>query len=563
MSNFPDPPRPMRPTSFKEIDKALRRLLGGKHPWARLGTEKRALLLEECITDLKMVADEWVPTVCRGKGHLPGSPGEGETWIGSFMLIMRNLRLLHHAMKHKAAPPLISSSQNANGQHVAKVFPLDSKEKLLFQGFDAELWVEPGKDLTQGKSYREEQKSGKIALVLGAGNQGSIAPMDCLHKLFVENEVCILKLNPVNDYLGPYIIRAFRSLIDGNYLSVVYGGAEVGKYLCQHELVQTIHITGSAKTHDAIVWGENPKEQKSRKEANDPICKKPVTSELGCVDPIMVVPGPWTDKQIDYQARQIVSMATHNAGFNCNSGDVVLMPKGWDKSTQLTERIIQHMQNCPPKKAFYPGTQERYQSYVDHYSDAIICGERTDEIVPWTVFPNVPAQKGEMILSQESFCGLLSITEVDANDPVSYLEKAVPFCNDNIFGSLSCNMLIHPKTQSANRDAFAKAKADLKYGAIGINAWNGVVYGLCTTSWGPYPGNKLSDIGSGIGSIHNTFLIDYPQKSIVTAPFTISPTPAWFYDNRNTVQLGRNLFRFETKPSWINFARVAIQGLRG
>ena len=116
MSNFPDPPRPMRPTSFKEIDKALRRLLGGKHPWARLGTEKRALLLEECITDLKMVADEWVPTVCRGKGHLPGSPGEGETWIGSFMLIMRNLRLLHHAMKHKAAPPLISSSQNANAR---------------------------------------------------------------------------------------------------------------------------------------------------------------------------------------------------------------------------------------------------------------------------------------------------------------------------------------------------------------------------------------------------------------------------------------------------------------
>ncbi len=42
---------------------------------------------------------------------------------------------------------------------------------------------------------------GKLALVLGAGNVASIAPLDVLHKLFIENQVCLLKLNPVNDYL--------------------------------------------------------------------------------------------------------------------------------------------------------------------------------------------------------------------------------------------------------------------------------------------------------------------------------------------------------------------------
>ena len=52
-------------------------------------------------------------------------------------------------------------------------------------------------------------------------------------------------MNP-NEYF-PYIVRAFRALIEGNYLAVIYGGAEVGKYVCSHELVDTIHITGSAK----------------------------------------------------------------------------------------------------------------------------------------------------------------------------------------------------------------------------------------------------------------------------------------------------------------------------
>ena len=48
---------------------------------------------------------------------------------------------------------------------------------------------------------------------------------------------------------------AFRALIDGGYLRIVYGGAEEGAYLCNHPGVDEIHITGSDKTFDAIVLG--------------------------------------------------------------------------------------------------------------------------------------------------------------------------------------------------------------------------------------------------------------------------------------------------------------------
>ena len=70
-----------------------------------------------------------------------------------------------------------------------------------------------------------------MSLVLGAGNVSSIPPMDVATKMFVEGFVCILKMNPVNEWVGPYLERALAPLIDRGYLRIVYGGAEVGSYL--------------------------------------------------------------------------------------------------------------------------------------------------------------------------------------------------------------------------------------------------------------------------------------------------------------------------------------------
>ena len=47
---------------------------------------------------------------------------------------------------------------------------------------------------------------GKVALVLGAGNQTAVAALDILHKLIAENAVIICKMNPVNEYAGPYLM---------------------------------------------------------------------------------------------------------------------------------------------------------------------------------------------------------------------------------------------------------------------------------------------------------------------------------------------------------------------
>lgn len=65
----------------------------------------------------------------------------------------------------------------------------------------ADVWIEEGKPATQGAIYRPDGKKseGRVCLVLGGGNVSSIPAMDALYKLFVEDEVVLLKMNPVND----------------------------------------------------------------------------------------------------------------------------------------------------------------------------------------------------------------------------------------------------------------------------------------------------------------------------------------------------------------------------
>ncbi len=97
-------------------------------------------------------------------------------------------------------------------------------------------------------------RQGKLALVLGAGNVASIAPLDVLHKLFIENQVCLLTQS-VNDYLHDLLARATAPVIAMDALRIVTGDARAGAWLTTHPLSMRIHITGS-ETHDVIVWGE-------------------------------------------------------------------------------------------------------------------------------------------------------------------------------------------------------------------------------------------------------------------------------------------------------------------
>ncbi len=558
----PAPVAPMPATPLADVDAMLDRLESGRDRWVAMSAADRAALLRRCMETTLAVADRWAETACRVKGYAPGSNGHGEEYLGGTLATMRNLRLFAEALEANGQPPLPQTWQRAGGQWVARVFPQGLLDKVLFTGVTCDVWIEPGKPPTQGRIYREHSQHGGICVVLGAGNQSSIPPMDVLYKLVVDNEVCVLKMNPVNEALGPVIADALRPLIDAGFLEVCYGGIAVGQHLTDHPKVTSIHITGSAAAHDAILWGPGP-EGEARKQVGTPRIDKEITSELGCVSPVLVVPGEWSAKEMDYHARQVASMLAYNCGFNCNGARLIVVAKGWPQRQAFEELVKAKLAATPTRYAYYPTAQATWKRFTDKYPQATKLGTPTDGQLPWTVLEGVGAEAGEYALENEPWCGIFSFVEIDATTAGEFLAEAVPFANDKCWGTLSINVLVHPRTEKELGDAFDKAIADLRYGGIAINCWSGLNYGLVNATWGAFPGHPPTDIQSGRGVVHNGLLLDFPQKSVVRAPFVMSPTPAWFTDHKNNLALGQVMTRFEGAPSWLKVPGVALTALKG
>ncbi|MEM9190065.1 MAG: aldehyde dehydrogenase family protein [Myxococcota bacterium] len=560
---FPEPPTAIPPTSIERADALVENLSRRKSAWTRTSLEDRIRYLRRCAAGVVEVAEAWATDGCKLKGIAPEASESGEEWLAGPVTTLRNIRLLIEALETRGAPKPVSWTEKA-GRAVATVTPNSTLEKAVFSGMSAEVYIQAGQPSTQGAIYRSSSDDeGRVCLILGAGNVSSIPPMDLLYKLFVENEVVILKINPVNDYVGPHLERAFASLIDDGFLAIVYGGIDIGAHLTTHDAVDTLHVTGSDRTYDAIVWGSDPTEQSERKKRGERINDRPFSAELGCVTPVMVVPGPWSDADIEFQARNVAAMVGQNASFNCNAAKVLITAADWPLREAFISRVRAKLAELPGRKAYYPGAEDRFQRFLDHYPGALQVGEKREGVVPWTVIPEVEPTAGEYALTNEAFCGVLAEVSLDARSSDEFIQKMVPFANDSCWGTLSCVVLVHPETERSYQRELEQAYADLRYGGIAVNAFGGLIYGLVAPPWGAYPGHPPEDIQSGAGVVHNTFLFDHPEKSVVRAPFRIRPAPLWFPDHRNLRATAQRLMALEAKPQWRKVVPLVFAALRG
>lgn len=554
-------------TPEARIDEVLAGLAARSGDWVRVGLRERADFLAACIGGVGRVASEWVRRSCRAQGIEPGSRAEGELWLSGPAVTVRSLRLTAEALRHRAAPRPPALFER-DGRRVARVAPANRLESLLYRGLDAEVWMQPGQPASQGAVYRAKERGlelpGGVAVVLGAGNVSAIAPRDLLHRLFVEDEVVVLKMHPVNAYLGPLLEEAFASLVEAGYLAIVQGGADTGRLLCRHPLVTSVHLTGSHRTHDAIVWGEDEEERRRRKARGEPLIDKRMTSELGCVSPVIVVPGEWTDGELDHQARHVAGMVANNASFNCNAAKLLVTAADWPQRQAFLDRVRGTLGATPPRPAYYPGAMDRYRRMLDAYPDAEALGQpRAAGYVPWTLASGLPPEPAQRAFREEAFCGFLAETPLPARGAADLLDAAVPFCNERVWGSLSCMLIVDPRAAAALGPGLEEAITALRYGGIAVNGWSAYLFGLACTSWGAYPGNTLEDIGSGIGTVGNTYLFDHPERSVLRVPFVSWPKPLWFPDHRTLRQVGRGLTRFEAAPSWRRLPALAAAAARG
>lgn len=557
-------------TPAADLDRAVADLRLGARDWARFDYQERIAVLGSIRPLIVRYAMGWVNAAIAAKGIAPESPLAGEEWqSGPFAVlyaINRYIRTLHDLDRTGKVTLPGASRVRAGGQTIASVFPVTLYDKLLFSGISAETWLPA--DFTMAAYYREATHQPRVALVLGAGNIAAIGPLDLLYKLVADGAVCILKTNPVNAYLAPIFRNIFAPLIEQNFLRIVTGGAEVGGYLTEHRDIDEIHITGSAQTHDAIVFGGSENGRAT------PL-QKPITSELGNVSPTIIVPGKWSKADIDFQAEHIVTQKMHNGGFNCIASQVLILPAGWHQTDALLAAIEGVFKRTEPRAGYYPGAARRQRrALAQAAGTAHEFDTAGDQVVPRTIV-HADAASEHPAFTTEAFGSVLTVTRLPGDDAATFLANAVAFANDRLYGTLGANIILDPHTESVLGEKFEDAIAQLRYGSIGINVWTGVAFLLSESTWGAYPGHTLEDIQSGIGIVHNTFLFDRATKTVLRAPFypfprsfahgqpTLLPKPPWFVTNKQAADIGRRLLAFEYAPNLLKIPGIFASALRG
>jgi aldehyde dehydrogenase (NAD(P)+) len=556
------------PTDRQHVDEAVSVVKEKAREFARLAPAAKAALLRECIPRLVAEAPGWVAAGSAARGA-PAS----EEWLAGPSATVRLFRLLADSLDEIAAAgrPFLGRGAQArpDGRTEVALFPASRLDGVTFMGFTGTALMDAGVTPEQARArqaafYQRRDPEGGVSVVLGAGNVASIPPMDVASKLFVEGLVCVLKMNPVNEWVGPYLERALQPLVSRGYLRIVYGGAEVGSMLVYHPGVDDVHITGSDRTHDLIVWGPPGPERDRRIAARDPLLKVPISSELGNVSPVAIVPYAYSDEELAFQARNVVSMVFNNASFNCNAAKMLITPRGWPQRERFLDLVAQGLSAAPTRKAYYPGAFDRYRTLLSGHAAAQRFGEPSEDKLQWALVAGLDAgDEREPLFRTEPFCGLLSETSIASTDPVEFLAEATRFMNDRLWGTLNAMLVVPPKLEAdpAVAAAMDRAVVDLRYGTVAINHWAALGYVFGTTPWGGHQSSTLENIQSGLGWVHNTFMLDGIDKAVVRGPLVVKPTPMWFAGNAKAERVAPLVADLEAAPSWLKVPGLLLRVL--
>ncbi|MBE2248753.1 MAG: aldehyde dehydrogenase family protein [Myxococcus sp.] len=560
---------------LSQLEATLKRVRENAATFAKTSLDERIAFLRQLRDGYLSVAEASVRLACAYKGVAFDSPASGEEWLSGPMITLRVLRLTEWALgevKQYGAPRITEKMirELPDGRLAIKAFPADAMDAALLAKHVGENYMEPHVTRAslkehQAASYRKPH-DGRLCLVLGAGNVNAIPPTDVVSKMFVEGTVCVLKMNPVNAYLGPLIEQAFAPLVARGFFAVVYGGADEGGFLVNHPAVDEVHITGSDKTHDFMVWGPPGPERDARKARNEPLLKKDISSELGNISPVIVVPGPWDQASLDFQARNTAGMVCNNASFNCTAAKLVVTSRGWAQRQAFLDSLGRSMATGGVPQAYYPGAEQRWKALVEGRPNVKVIGDARPGELPYALIADVDrAKKDDAIFTTEPWCTVISETALEASAVPQFCDEVTAFLNDGVWGTLAANVLVHPETlkDAASAEAVERMVRTLRYGTVAINTWSGAVFGIGSSPWGGHPSTTLRDIQSGRGWVHNTLLLDGIEKFVLRAPAKTFPIAPWFPGHRTQHLLGRRLTNFEYAPSWLKIPGIAAAALRG
>ena len=548
----------MNPSQL-ELDRNITTLRINSSELANMSNEELILLLKKTIENINGIAYYWATMSAEKKGILQKHK-EGEEWLGGPFVSILTLQYYIDYLEKNEQLDINKFNENKNSY---KVFPNKFIEKLTFPLLNAEIRFSKSMNFDQINEYRGFKQrigtdSGSVTLVLGAGNVSSIPFLDTIFYLVANRSSIILKLNPVNDYLNPVFQKVFHEFIERGFISVVNGDIPTSKYLSEHRSIDSIHLTGSNYTYENIVYGRILNDKERKLSTLSKLNKKPIFTELGNVTPIIVHPGKWTNAEIKFQARKIVTAKLNNSGFNCIAAQVVVLPKGWRSNEKLKKYVKYYLKKIGDTTSYYPGAIESLESLQKNKNY-----EQINEQVCSTPFMISNLDNEEKFSIEEVWNSTLYFKEIEYSDYESFANNSIDYVNNKLWGNLGATVLIKDSKKKRNSLLVENYKNNLHYGTVAINEWAAIAFIIPTMPWGGYPGNKDNDIQSGQGFVHNSFFFESPLKGIVETNFRFSRfiDPPWFISNKKAHRLFKNLTYYQANNSKINFIKLIFSTL--
>lgn len=450
------------------------------------------------------------------------------------------------------------SEKHLNEVNFKDEFKVDTNVKGYDVGTDGQTNVRTilfiqGDTLSRKSFYKGKPHEGEVAVVLGAGNHPFLAITDLLYHVFVEGRVAILKHHPlqitgnlaVEHVLEPLIRRGYVvSLPDIDIAST--------KSFVYSPHVNVVHLTGGVNSHDAIVWG-NGQEAITRKEANNPLLKCDMLSELGAVTPYIVVPSldassqsEWLSERVQLYAHYAVAGLADNCSCNCLALKVLVLPEG-QLGDAFEEAFKQVLSATKLEPAWYPGIQDRYNNWISSIEANEVTVEylsggnkvvNTDPAclrLPFAV-ANMGLIRAHDIddisqrykdirwMKEEAFAPVVCIVRIENNSTEKYCELAFKFANNCLWGNLSCSVFAPPSSSHITVDA--TCNGHLVYGTVALNIPTPLGYQLKGYWGGPaHAGNTLLDVQSGRGTVCNSYMVDNPRNQLCIRDFNDKPIP--------------------------------------
>jgi len=542
-----------------EIDRNINTLRVNSKEFAQISNTKLISLFEESIKNIQGIAYYWATVGSQNKG-VEDTIAEGEEWLGGPFASVFGMQYYMETLKD-INKPLKTDSYN-DSLNTYKVFPNNILEKIFFPFISAEVKFNKNISFKEFEEYRGYAMRYKhepaITLVLGAGNVSCIPLLDTIYHLVAKRSVVYIKLNPVNDYLLPVFEKVFENFIALGYVVVSKGSLEESQYMVSHKGIDHIHLTGSDETYEHIVYGKKLSDDEKKLKTLNKINNKSFSSELGNVTPIIIHPGKWTNSELKFQARKIITAKLNNGGFNCISAQIVILPDGWKHTDKLMNYVKHYMKKVDDRFSYYPksidvlNNLEKDKSYERLNDESCATPHLSREIKAYSKYE-----------TSEIWGTSIYFKKIDFKNDTDYANKVIDYCNDTLWGNLGVTVLIKKHNNKRNKSITNIYVNNLKYGTVAINEWSAIGFIIPALPWGGYPGNKDNDIQSGKDFVHNSLFFESVQNGIVYSKFRMSNIidPLWFVTNKKGKKVFKNLTYFQIDKSIINFIKLAFSAV--